>query len=143
MLAAMGLFVAGCGEDIGPSPGVVDGQDTIRGQANSLVPFEVEASGRTYEAFALYVDTRLAAWIKGRPPLGGVLQGTGSVAPLEGYQDIVEAAAGYSYFFLTSDGDHYGKLEVLELVQEYQARTVDMSFHWWLQTREGDPDIGG
>jgi hypothetical protein len=137
------LVLAGCGEDLGPSPGVVEGDDTISGRANSLVPYDVYASGSSHEAFSLYVDGALDAWIKGRPPLGGVQQGYGTVAPLEGYEDLTAAAAGYTYFYVTADGEHYGKLEALELTQDHQQDIVSLTFHWWLQTREGETDIGG
>jgi hypothetical protein len=139
----VGLVLAGCGEDLGPSPGVVEGDDTISGTANSLVPYDVHASGTTHEAFSLYVDGALDAWVKGRPPLGGVQQGYGTAAPVEGYQDLAAAAAGYTYFYVTADGSHYGKLEALELDQDHQQGVASLTFHWWLQTREGETDIGG
>ncbi len=135
--------LAGCGEDIGPSPGVVEGDDTLSGSANSLVPYDIQASGTTYQAFSLYVDQGLSAWVKGRPPLGGVQQGYGETAPPEGYEDLAAAAAGYTYFYLTANGEHYGKLELLELKQDHQQGLTTVTFHWWLQTRAGDPDIGG
>jgi hypothetical protein len=137
------LVLAGCSEDIGPSPGVVEGDDILSGGANSLVPYDIQASGATHEAFSLYVDDALAAWIKGRPPLGGVQQGYGNVAPPEGYEDLVAAAAGYTYFYVTATGEHYGKLEVLEITQDHQHDLTSVTFHWWLQTREGERDIGG
>jgi hypothetical protein len=143
LAALLGGLLAGCGEDLGPSPGTIDGQDTLSGEANSLVPFEIEASGQSYEAFALYVDESLAAWVKGRPPLGGVQQGSGTVAPPDGYEDVAAAAAGYTYFYVTAEGGHFGKLQVLEVLQDHQQGRTSMSFHWWLQTNEGERDIGG
>ncbi len=143
LAVVVGLGLAGCGEDIGPSPGVVEGDDTVSGRANSLVAYDIYASGTTHEAFSLYVDGALDAWIKGRPPLGGVQQGYGTMAPLEGYEDLAAAAAGYTYFYVTADGENYGKLEALELTKDHQHGVVSLTFHWWLQTREGERDIGG
>jgi hypothetical protein len=143
LAVVVGLGLAGCGEDLGPSPGVVEGDDTLSGRANALVPYDIHASGTTHEAFSLYVDGALDAWIKGRPPLGGVQQGYGTVAPLEGYEDLAAAAAGYTYFYVTADGEHYGKLEALELTQDHQQGVVSLTFHWWLQTRGDERDIGG
>lgn len=132
ILAALILVFSGCGISQQPSNGVAQGYDNIYVVDGNEYRYDFSISAGYYGYFTidnisgnLYISAPYGVYTSVNENL--------PTAPLEGYTSGEELYSSH-YYIIRPDSLYYGKLYIESI--SYSDTAADISFQWWLQTRE-------
>lgn len=138
---ALSLVLAGCSKNpVSAPPSTVvtgTGSITISGTNGWRADYSFRSGGYSYgKISAVSPDQQNCIF-----EANGIVQGSGTTAPADGYNTSALAVLGQSYFIKSDAVPHYGRISVIGLDQVGKYSSITVRFDWVLQTEGGNRSL--
>lgn len=138
---ALSLLLAGCGKNpvAPPATTVIAGTGSLTiSQTNGWrAEYSFRSGGYSYGKISVVSPDQQNALFEAN----GIVQGSGTTAPADGYNTSALVVLGQSYFIKSDAVPHYGRVSVIGLDQITKYSSITVRFDWVIQTEGGNRSL--